>query len=119
MSKPVLALTLGEPAGIGPEIIVKAWTALKDSGPAFVVIGDADSLAAASRNGRGDIRPVLADNCFHCHGPDPGTRKVGLRLDTEAGFFAKRLTKDGKEESRIIVENNVRYCRARSQLASP
>ena len=36
-----------------------------------------------------DVRPVLAEYCFHCHGPDPGTRKANLRLDTEAGFFAK------------------------------
>lgn len=35
-----------------------------------------------------EIRPVLADACLHCHGPDPGSRKAGLRLDTEAGFFS-------------------------------
>jgi 4-hydroxythreonine-4-phosphate dehydrogenase len=42
-----LALTLGDPAGVGPEIVVKAWRALGASGPAFMVIGDADILAAA------------------------------------------------------------------------
>ena len=41
-----LALTLGDPAGVGPEIVVKTWRALKDEGPAFVVIGDRDLLAA-------------------------------------------------------------------------
>ena len=39
---PPLALTMGEPAGVGPEIIARAWTALKGGdGPAFVVVGDA------------------------------------------------------------------------------
>ncbi len=46
MTQGVLALSLGDPAGIGPEIIAKAWTALCHSGPAFMVIGDADLLAA-------------------------------------------------------------------------
>ncbi len=43
-----LALSLGDPAGVGPEIIVKAWAALRGSGPPFVVIGDRDVLASAS-----------------------------------------------------------------------
>jgi 4-hydroxythreonine-4-phosphate dehydrogenase len=53
-----IALSLGEPAGIGPEIIVKAWTALRSSGPVFVVVGDAQSLAAASMAGASIIRKV-------------------------------------------------------------
>jgi len=43
-----LALTLGDPAGIGPEIIVGAWRALKDEGPGFFVVGDASTLTAVA-----------------------------------------------------------------------
>ncbi len=39
-----LALSLGEPAGVGPEIVAAAWRALQAAGPAFVAIGDAALL---------------------------------------------------------------------------
>jgi len=48
VSPPPIAVTLGEPAGVGPEIIVKAWKSLQQSGPAFVAVGDAGVLARAA-----------------------------------------------------------------------
>ena len=37
-----------------------------------------------------DVQPILAANCFSCHGPDPEMRKAGLRLDLGEAAFKKR-----------------------------
>jgi 4-hydroxythreonine-4-phosphate dehydrogenase len=55
-ARPPLVLTLGEPAGVGPEIIHAAWTALRtDLGAGFTVIGDASELA---RRGTAPVRRI-------------------------------------------------------------
>src|SRR6266571_22533 len=52
------------------------------------VVGQTPSAQQVKFNG--DIRPILTDNCFACHGPDPGSRKANLRLDQQQGLFGER-----------------------------
>lgn len=42
-----------------------------------------------------DIRPVLSDNCFYCHGPDKNHRKGKLRLDVREEAVAKKAIVPG------------------------
>ncbi|WBQ11536.1 4-hydroxythreonine-4-phosphate dehydrogenase PdxA [Hyphomonadaceae bacterium ML37] len=49
MNAAPLALTLGDPDGIGPEIALKAWRALRDCGPRFVLIADPAHAFEAAR----------------------------------------------------------------------
>jgi hypothetical protein len=54
---------------------------------AAVVLAPISALRAAEVDFGRDVRPVISDNCVHCHGPDDKRRKAGLRLDTRDGLF--------------------------------
>ncbi len=51
-----------------------------------------------------DIRPILADNCITCHGPDSAARRAGLRLDRRDGLVAKRILVPGNPSASILMQ---------------
>jgi 4-hydroxythreonine-4-phosphate dehydrogenase len=59
----LIAVTSGDPAGIGPELAVRAWTARHEQNlPSFYVIGDADQMAARARRFGQSIPIAVVDN---------------------------------------------------------
>jgi len=52
-----------------------------------------------------DIRPILANNCFACHGPDEKHRETKFHFDTEDGAYAKRgVIVPGKSADSLLVQ---------------
>jgi len=51
-----------------------------------------------------DVRPILAKNCFGCHGPDDKQRKAKLRLDVEESARAKKAVVRGDPNASKLVQ---------------
>ncbi len=51
-----------------------------------------------------DIRPILSDNCYYCHGPDKNHRKAKMRLDVREEALAKEAFVPGKPEASELIK---------------
>jgi hypothetical protein len=51
-----------------------------------------------------DIRPILSENCFQCHGPDAATRKAKLRLDVRTEALAAGAIVPGDPDLSSVID---------------
>jgi hypothetical protein len=65
-----------------------------------------------------DIRPILSENCFFCHGPDANQRKGDLRLDLRADALEAEAWIPG-DRSRSLAWERIQSVQAREQMPPP
>ena len=66
-----------------------------------------------------DMRPILAENCFACHGPDSAARKANLRLDRRDDAMEVKAIVPGKPGESGLVERIFAERRRRAHAPAP
>ena len=69
----------------------------------LVFLSPADVRAGQEIQFNQDIRPILSDKCFQCHGPDPSSREAELRLDEAESAYESVLVPGKPDESELIA----------------
>jgi len=67
---------------------------------ASAILGAADTPISYTR----DIRPILSENCFYCHGQDPNQRKADIRFDTLEGQKESGTITPGKPSESPLID---------------
>jgi hypothetical protein len=78
-----------------PRLRALAWVAV-------VAVGCASRLTAGPPDFNRDVRPILSNHCFACHGPDEKAVKAGLRLDTREGAVESAVVPGKPAESDLL-----------------
>ncbi|MFO0889408.1 MAG: PSD1 and planctomycete cytochrome C domain-containing protein [Isosphaeraceae bacterium] len=89
-----------EAGRLGWCLVVFAGVCISPGRPATAADASKPARVAFNR----DIRPILSENCYACHGPDKNKRKARLRLDERASAVSSQAIVPGKpDESELLA----------------
>lgn len=71
-----------------PEVVGR-WLVLTAAFCFSCIVELVSAVEPAAVDFNRDVRPILSDHCFECHGPDAEQRQAELRLDSKDGLFSK------------------------------